>query len=928
MKRQFQHTCCGTLVALLTAVGCIPARTLMMSMLTVLAPALLFASTPNDHPPVHHPSMSAIITNGTIMLGVNDEGHLNILPDPPMPSSGGTEALGLRFLPTGADGTSPGCLCEGWGVGDSGRGVSGRASRDLGGVSNVALESFNATEATAISVVTVGGVFRITHDFHPSPATPFLYEVTVTIENISGQDLTDVRYRRLMDWDIEPTAFEEFVTINSGTAENLAFVTNNGFDSPDPLLPPALGDFTLGDRVDDGPKDHGALFQFEFGALAAGERLLFNIYYGAAPTELDALIALSAVGAEAFSLGQPSGTDGPDLGKPNTFIFGFTGIGGVSIVGEIALDPPIGTNDLGTNHTVIATVTEGGDPVVGTAVKFKVAAGPNKGETATTTTDSNGKATFTYPGDRGEGCDEITAAFVAPTTGVTINARPVIKRWRTTVGDVNGDGGRNTRDADELLQRLVHDEAISLIADLDGDGIITNRDSILLLGIEAGLIPPPPDPRRFETIVETDGTIRLTGKPGAAPSDRTEVRLTNTRSGEVISAPIAPDGSFGPITVTTPPLLPGDRLTLDIDGGPAKLSAVFPVPFVQPNDFPVGKNPAAIAVGDFNGDGKPDLAVANEASNTVSLLLGGGTNLFLPGGEVSVGTRPAALAVGDFNGDGKPDLAVANEASNTVSLLLGEGADPLQPAVEVPVGNTPAALAVGDFNGDGKPDLAVANEASNTVSLLLSGGTNLFLPGGEVSVGTRPAALAVGDFNGDGKPDLAVANEASNTVSLLLNNGNGTFEPMPSIGVGLDPEAVVTGDFNGDGKPDLAVANAGSNDVSVLLGNSNGLFQPARHHAADCLPIALGIGDLNNDGFLDLVVVNEGSRSISQLLGDGAGNFAAGIFQHVVKHTPSGIAVEDFDDNGTLDLAVPNTNDESIVSVLLNALPSMPLNGQ
>ncbi|RMF90086.1 MAG: hypothetical protein D6736_07350, partial [Nitrospinota bacterium] len=208
----------------------------------------------NSSPPASSPGV--VIDNGTIMLGVNAEGHLNVRDAGPPSSGEGTTDVGLRFLPTGAEAIAPGCLCEGWGVGEMVLGISGTASVDLpGGITNMVLENFAATASTAVSTVNVGGIFRVVHDFHPSPATPLLYEVTVTIENISEVPLLDVKYRRLMDWDIEPTAFAEFVTIDSGTAANLAFVTDNGFDSPDPLSPPQVdGGFSFGDRVDDGPR--------------------------------------------------------------------------------------------------------------------------------------------------------------------------------------------------------------------------------------------------------------------------------------------------------------------------------------------------------------------------------------------------------------------------------------------------------------------------------------------------------------------------------------------------------------------------------------------------------------------------------------------------------------------------------------------------
>ncbi|ARA94337.1 hypothetical protein AWN76_015030 [Rhodothermaceae bacterium RA] len=278
----------------------------------------------------------AFIDNGTIQLGVHDEGHLNVRGGPR--SLGGTTTVGLRYLPTGAEATAPGCLCEGWGVADVTSGVWGGADEAAGGVTNLIVESATFTASTATSVVRVGSTFRVTHAYRPSPATPYLYEVEVTIENISGAP-TDVRYRREMDWDIEPTAFSERVTIVGAAASTEVIqATNDGFESPNPLLfstPIGAGDASAADIIDYGPLDHGANFTFGFGVLAPGESKTFKTYYGAAGNEADALAALAAVSAEVYSLGQTRTASTPIDGAPNTFIFGFGGVGGTAVCDPI-----------------------------------------------------------------------------------------------------------------------------------------------------------------------------------------------------------------------------------------------------------------------------------------------------------------------------------------------------------------------------------------------------------------------------------------------------------------------------------------------------------------------------------------------------------------------------------------------------------------
>ncbi len=292
-------------------------------------------------------SPGAIISNGTVMLGVVDQGQLNEAGG--SPSMCGVDVVGLRYVPHNAESTSPGCLCEGWGVADAGTNVYGYADQDWA-LTNVTDVSFVSTATTATSVVTVGGIFQVTHDFFPS-SSPYLYECAVTIENISGGTLADVRYTREMDWDTEPTSFDEYVTIHgTAAAANVLYADDNGFQEPNPLAARSAI-LATGDFVDSGPADHGSLFDFGFGALADGESISFSIFYGAAPSQADAIAALTAVNAEVYSFGQvdwdgsgdilsgcpgaPGGTYGAVTGEPHTFIFGFAGVGGTALGGAI-----------------------------------------------------------------------------------------------------------------------------------------------------------------------------------------------------------------------------------------------------------------------------------------------------------------------------------------------------------------------------------------------------------------------------------------------------------------------------------------------------------------------------------------------------------------------------------------------------------------
>jgi hypothetical protein len=347
--------------------------------------------------------------------------------------------------------------------------------------------------------------------------------------------------------------------------------------------------------------------------------------------------------------------------------------------------------------------------------------------------------------------------------------------------------------------------------------------------------------------------------------------------------------------------------------------------------FPAGTNPWSVAVGDFNGDGIPDLAVANENSDNVSVLLGKGDGTFLPAQTFDAGTHPRSVAVGDFNADGKLDLAVAgygryldyygnyHNFDETVRVLLGKGDGTFQPAVNYAAGKEPTSVAVGDFNGDGKQDLAVANYYSSGVSVLLGKGDGTFLPAQAFPAGTKPWSVAVGDFNGDGILDLAVANYTAygnGTVSVLLGKGDGSFLPAVNYTVGAYPISVAVGDFNGDGFLDLAVANQGINgagSVSVLLGKGDGTFLPAVNYAAGSYPNSVAVGDFNGDGIFDLAVAGLGG-AVRVLLGKGDGTFQTTNVSYVAGTGSLSVAVGDFNGDGFPDLTVVNYG----VSILLN----------
>jgi uncharacterized protein (TIGR03437 family) len=357
--------------------------------------------------------------------------------------------------------------------------------------------------------------------------------------------------------------------------------------------------------------------------------------------------------------------------------------------------------------------------------------------------------------------------------------------------------------------------------------------------------------------------------------------------------------------------------------------------------FPAGAMPDAVAVGDFNGDSYPDLAIASSTSNTVTILTGSKTGAFTQasgGSSFPVGSRPIAIAVGYFNADNILDLAVANQSDNTVSVLLGDGKGGFtQPHSPFPAGTNPSSIAVADFNDDHILDLAIVNQGSNMVTVLLGDGTGGFAqaPGGSsFPVGSRPVSIAVADFNLDTFPDLAIANQLDNTVTLLLGSKNGAFTPAPGSpfplvptgqsGLGLAPASVAVGDFNRDLLPDLVVANQGANNVSLLLGNGEGGFTLATDSPfqAGTEPVSVAVADFNEDGIRDLAIVNYQSGNVTVLLGNGTAGFTPAVSSpYTAGSSPVSVAIGDFNMDGAPDLAIVNKGSNT-VAVLLNSISS------
>jgi len=347
-----------------------------------------------------------------------------------------------------------------------------------------------------------------------------------------------------------------------------------------------------------------------------------------------------------------------------------------------------------------------------------------------------------------------------------------------------------------------------------------------------------------------------------------------------------------------------------------------------------GGGPISVAVADVNGDGNPDVLVANSGSNTVGVLLGNGDGTFQPPVTYgSGGCSASSVAVADVNGDGKPDLLVTNWTSNcvngdgTVAVLLGNGDGTFQTAVPYDAGaGVTFSVAVGDLSGNGKLDLVVGNyaggEFNGTVSVLMGNGDGTFQPAVVYSVYPGDSvSVAVADLNGDGKPDVAVAQQWAGDVAVMLGNGDGTLQLPVFYPMGNDAISVAIADVNGNSKPDLVLAREGGGSVCVLLGNGDGTFQPAACYGSGN-PAAswVAVADVNGDGQPDLAVADGGygnNGAVGVLLGNGDGTFQAAVVYGSGGASPSCVALADVNGDGLPDLILSN-GDSGNVGVLLN----------
>lgn len=301
----------------------------------------------------------------------------------------------------------------------------------------------------------------------------------------------------------------------------------------------------------------------------------------------------------------------------------------------------------------------------------------------------------------------------------------------------------------------------------------------------------------------------------------------------------------------------------------------------------VGSSPTSIASGDFDGDGHADLVTANLGGGDVSVLLGDGSGGFGDAQTFSIGEgfqSPYAVAIGDANNDGHPDIATAdtNVSNEAISLLLGDGEGSFASAVMFPVGasgiHTPQGIVLADVTGDGNADIVTANLNTSDLSLLAGDGAGNFAPAVSLPTDAGPVVVAAGDVDGDGTIDLVTVNQTAQTASVLIGEGGGSFAAPANYAIYPPqdiydympwPWAMTLADVTGDGMLDIVTANTQNDTVSVLPNDGAGRFDAFFNFDTGAHPGSIAAADFDGDGLPDIATGNRDNNDVSVLKNEG-----------------------------------------------------------
>jgi hypothetical protein len=355
-------------------------------------------------------------------------------------------------------------------------------------------------------------------------------------------------------------------------------------------------------------------------------------------------------------------------------------------------------------------------------------------------------------------------------------------------------------------------------------------------------------------------------------------------------------------------------------GGPSNVACFEIVNVVSSVDLvyaaslpPTPSGPGNFVTGDFNRDGKLDIATVNESQSNGEMLvyLGNGDGTFQRPKTYITGSYPYGIVAGDFNHDGKLDLAVTNYLSNTISIFLGKGDGNFTSFGSFATDKGPFGINVADYNGDGNLDLAVADQQGAPTDIFLGNGDGTF----QAPIKLPDLAafdLVTADFNHDGRLDLAAFYDyPSDEFSVMFGNGDGTFQPPVYYQLGFAFNTLTGVDFNGDGNLDLAFPGYEKAEVLVALGNADGTFQAPQAYSAPENALWITNGDVNGDGKPDLLVSSEFDYDyndcefgcIGVLLGNGDGTFQAPVtFGGPAGYNIGSAIVGDFNNDGKADV--------------------------